>query len=459
MKNMLKPAALIVLAMVAGAIALVALISVAQSVNIYARTPEDFLPERATVLLMKHPTEDAILFWKERIPTIETVQTATAIDVAVIQVDGSEQAIAFSLEDKGEFTAGIYSLSVSDPGIAKHVQLQNMSLKNNDTFKSLRSQVRAKTLWMYMSPAVFQQKTEVDLRMLHAVLQDNTSPRAVSFEDETVSLSTPAENTRYAVAPASAPHMENRIFALSFANAADALDVWKKRLTANDAIILESLLRSTIKSLGADVSFTYDVVPLLSEPGVLQISASGSSTTRMLSGTHAHTKKLSDILERMHTSYAATLNATEVTSRVLDARFSTTDLRYNDDMVQKVVEDHDGWFVESTKKTDAEDGLFTAIQGNAFIITDTKAALLDAIRSSDPLPIPDTNDVGRVTSRLYIEPDAVSHMIRGPLPQLANLLVQWEKQPIEAVSLWHSGVQTFTLRNVRNPFKLLDSLL
>lgn len=445
MKRIVRPAIMIVAAMLGSAAMLTALISIAGSMSIYASEPADFLPIKQTKLLIHKPTAVDIKRWGDEYPFMHTVDQSTLAALAVVTMNNAETGvIAFHHDTSMDHSVGPFGIQVSNPLVLPHLQAQQTSLGKHETYRAFKKVHAQDDSWTYLQK---QSQVVADTHLLSSLLRSTASAFAFTqmsdiqvLQQRQSLLPPPGE------ASTSIPHVEYRLFALSMGNAHEGFVRWKTRLPSENVAIVEGLLRSTIAFLGSNVSFDYDILPLVTKPSVLQAATMSGSTTLLLSGSMDDKTTLNEILERMHESYGKTLTTTRVTKRVLDKRFTTVDLRHDDSMIETAYEPVGDWAVVSTTEVKSATGLFTATQGNMFMVAQRKDVLLSALNARDTLQPPYTADTGTLT--------AVFESKQGVLTDLLSI-----NEAISFASIWRNGLSEWVLQSPENSFKLLDSLL
>lgn len=324
MKHIVRPAVLIVAAMVGSAVVLVALIGAAKSLSVFASTPADFLPASETTLIAYQPTDSMQKRWQ--------LQSDEA--VALLELESGTKGFVEFTADPTAATKriGIFGVNVSDPLLAPSVATQANPLDKEDAYRRIENIVPKKTSWAYLSTALLHEPQAIGQRILRPALLRKASRIGYSEDTNDVHIYRLETNRPWRTTALTIPEVRNAFFVMSYGNASQAWDSVKTVLQKNDAAVLEGLLRSYAGKFGA-VSFDHEILPLMEQPGSLQFTQTGGSVHVLLSGTHEDKTELNTIIEHLHASYAVTLPTTRVTHRVLDQRFSSTDLRHDESVI------------------------------------------------------------------------------------------------------------------------------
>ena len=457
MKHIVRSAVLIVAAMVGSAIVLAVLMEAAKNLSLLSNLPADFLPAEATILLLHQPTDKTTAFWSERLTLKDVSQEVEAI--AYVQLPSSTKGSVVFTRNSADTsrTLGVYGIDISDQLLLPVLGAQPTALGKENVYRAFKRSIPTNIPWVYATRTMLSEQNIFGLRVLQNLLLGTGKEFGYTVNENRAQLLRSKTERPWREAPKEVPHLENRIFALSFINGADAFTQWKHALKAKDETVLESVLRSFTSKFGTSVSFTYDILELTKEPGALQLTQTGGSIVTVLSGAHAKGSTLNRIIDTLHQSFEATLPTTRVTSRILDQRFSTTDLRHDESIIQKSTEQIQDWWITGTRHIDQPNGLFTATRNNQFIISTNKAILLAALQTNDTL-ITEPR-LGTRTSEGFVDTAKLAASIKEILPKEAAILDTLGTEPLLFFSEWKADVQSHTIQLPENSYQLLDSLL
>ncbi|MCB9808196.1 hypothetical protein H6770_02965 [Candidatus Peribacteria bacterium] len=446
MHHTIRASILIVAAMVGSALVLLGLIWMATTMSILASEPADFLPSSQTEVLVHMPTEADLKFWGERYPFLQELNPESLYAFAVVAVGDTKEVIAFHTDTSQPHTIGHFGIQVSNETVLPLLTSQRHTLGKYAVYKTMRTSLAAKTPWTFvrMTPA-----SSYELRSIQTLFMGKERELGYSLSPSALRLMhVQQENPLLADMATTVPYASERILAINIANAPQKWSTWKETMTTSDSIVTEGLLRSLTSHLGSNVSFTFDILPLLQQPSVLQVSASGGILSTLLSGSMDNREHLNAIMERLHASYAQTLQSTRVTKRVLDKRFSSIDLRYDKKSILYMYEPLYGWSVTSTSVAPGEHGLFTAVKGSQYIMTERRSTMLSALQQTDTL-----------VATAHILPKRLATALQIHLPDISTMLMSLREAPLTISSLRTNDLHIWNLESPEISLKLLDSLL
>ena len=185
--------------------------------------------------------------------------------------------------------------------------------------------------------ALFEDQRSISLKPEHdAIALWKPSDRGVTIEE----------------APLSLAAINDPVVALTYSEGRTALERILNTLPSDDALVLEGLLRKSIDRFGDGVSFEGDILPLLENAGSLQIVEVDDGRELLLEGSTQKSTELNAIVDRLHKSFTSTLPSVRVTTRRLDRRFASTDLRHDTSLIQHTEESESSGMCDppSTKK-------------------------------------------------------------------------------------------------------------
>lgn len=172
----------------------------------------------------------------------------------------------------------------------------------------------------------------------------------------------------------------------------DGRRLWKtmeERMDVPLRRILYALVGSETEGLlGKDVSFTYDVLPLLQKPFTVHVSKSGSALRYALGGSMDDRHQLIQNLEQLHQSVGRSLPTVSLITRDLD-EFRSILVKQNASLLEQTEGNEGGWKLRSTRHRETDAGLISATRGDRFALGNDAAlvtALMDDKGTRTPFP-------------------------------------------------------------------------
>jgi hypothetical protein len=171
-------------------------------------------------------------------------------------------------------------------------------------------------------------------------------------------------------------------FTISITNTLSLLRETGMNLPNDTAAITESLLRTFILKTFGNVSVEDTITPLLQGVITLHVSNSGS----LIEGEGA----TQELIDALHTAVFNKLPKEKITSRVLDRRFNSKDIRYDENLIEQRMSTFGGWDIQETRHIETGEGLYAARQGDKFLLTKNQYLLLEHIegKHTDALSLP-----------------------------------------------------------------------
>lgn len=456
MKSLLQRALIIVAAMVGSGLVLVVLITAAANLTVYGSSPADFLPANQTLLVLHNPQEKDLERWKHHFPVLKDITYKKNISVAVISLRKNiEAAVSFSIElEESPNAIGPYTVVSTDARVFPLLGKQDSPLSKKEDYSTLALRRIDSDRWTYSTKHALNEHNQLIDRLLRAITFSTEHAIGISG-GRVVDLEHRKETTSLAQAPLHIASVDNAFVILSFAGGKDAWMRLLESMSTEDAIVTEGIARAAIANLGSDVSFVSDLLPLITEPGTLQLF---NDNNILLEGSMQHSTALHALLDRVHKAYANTLPSLRVTKRVLDKRFSSVDIRNDPSMILEDQTRHAGWTLRSTKHEEREQGLFSATQGNKYIISTNEDAIRTALSKKRTLNLPRLERKGTLFLGGVVQLSHLQHLLAGLNPSQSHFFAT-----TQTGTLLFSSVQTGDIRHLllqtENTDLLLDSLL
>ncbi len=444
MHHLLRTAILIVAAMIASALILATLFGLVWNVNLYGKRVVDFLPTQEVRAVIFHPTEKSL----NEFPFIEDAPK----DLEAVVVFKDFETAFFARDTEGSTdTLGPYSIKASSPETRSLIQQQGKSLSTDATFKSLHVQQGLDAKWTYLSTDSSDQSTSLLSRILKAVLIARSDGVALSYPNNGITVEHLNKHPSILDAPVSIPNMSDTFFIASFSNLQQSFLTLLQNLSAEDALVTEALLGTSLSYFGEGISLHYDILPLFQKTSSIQMSASGGVMNILLSGSINETIELHSILDRLHTTYELSLPSSIVTKRILDKRFSSIDIRHNKNMVVSSQYTKDGWLIRNTGLKRSTKGLCSATKADRFLISTTSDVIDRAILNQNTTR---ENSSAKITLDLS--------QLELLLPNLTSSHKEIERAFGTGALLYKSSqkgaIRKATLEASKKPLQLLDIL-
>jgi hypothetical protein len=442
MKHMLRTAILIVAAMVSSALILAGLFEVVRNVNLYGKGVADFVVKEEIQALLFHPTQKAI----EEFPFLK--DTYTDADAVAIFANFETAFFQKNVIGTGAIV-GPYLIETSDTNVLSFVKQQEEPLSADATFTALKKH-KGTNQWTYLPSSSLPSSTTILSRILRAMLMARSDAIAVLYTEDDITVQHPDTQSSIS-APTSIPDMPGAFLELRFGNAQASFLTLLENLSAQDAVVFEALLSSTLSYFGEGISFRYDLLPLLEKPSSMQISTSGETVNVLLSGSSNDALQLQSILDRLHTTYERSLPTSTITKRILDKRFSSIDMRHNANSIEQNQYTKDGWLIRSTQLKGSTTGLATATRQNFFLITTTRAAIAHAMENQKSAAV-------RSTAQMTFDLSKLPLLLTDMANTQKDITNTFGTGTLNIISHHDGKIRSITIGSSRIPLQLLDLL-
>lgn len=444
MNHVLKHAIGIVAAMTGSALLLVGIISLVHTLTIYDTEPSDFI-DTNQILALLHTPSKRLLEEFSPLPPIE-IQDATAI--ALFPTETTNHAVTFSKNKTGtEPTVGMYNIKSTNTDLLPLITQQDSPLRKDKQYILLANEYAKNDSWAYVSATDIPKNTTFLSAILRALLRNGNNVFAFSYTEN--GIETKYEDQNLPIGQEvhlQMPTLSGAYIQMTMANAEQSLTSLLHNLDTNNTYIMQGILGTLVSYLGDDISMQYDVLPLLNAPASLQVATNNEGTDLILSGSVQNAQQLARTLQKMHTSYAATLPSSAISKRTLSAQFYATDIRFDPQNIAQETSVYNGWHVQRTMQKDEIHGLVTATNMNQFLISKTDEALLQAIDGK-------WNEVPAGKAKIIVETAAA-------LPYLSimhdDAVSQFGTGTILITTQRKGVVRTTILQSLKNPLQLLD---
>jgi len=369
MLKILRTAIILVSAMVGSAALIAGLIIVVENLTVYGNSPADFLPKEDTIALMHNVDQNMLDSGKTYFPSLESIPYIKGSTVAVLNMpNGAEGVASFQLSAKGTF--GPFAVTVSDPEVLTLLNTHKNPTLGKDTSYKILQDMQNDIPWMYIATDALPHSNGIQEEIEYALLYGGTNVVGIEEANHRKTIrSKKQQNTRISI-PQSAAYLPHSIVRISLAEPANVWERMQESLPVKQRIVLEGIERQFIQKWGDDISIL-DIHALITQPSTFHITASGGVTHFAIEGSENDLTKRDHTLNRIHNSFAKTLPSSRMTKRILDQRFNSTDIRYDDTHITQEVEKDGDWTIRGTHAMQMQGGVFTATNGQKFIISDS----------------------------------------------------------------------------------------
>jgi len=183
------------------------------------------------------------------------------------------------------------------------------------------------------------------------------------------------------------------ILTIRFVGGVRTWDYLTNQLNSSDRNFVEGSIGKFFEDIfGPDLSFKYQILPMLEKPSALHIGySSPESLIFVLEGIIGRPKELDQILEILHKSFRSTIPNIRITERDLEGRFTARDVRISDNEVGEELMSADRWKIRKTFDRDDDSRVFiTAQRGSSFAFSNNERALLEVIAQDESITPPST---------------------------------------------------------------------
>jgi len=387
-----------------GGVALVSVITVlVTSLKTYTVAPADVLPADATLLLFSS-ADDALLRQYE--PWMPILQKLPGADVprtvAVVQgEDGNRMILIFArrpvapdaLPSGPQWTqreVGPLLVSSSSPDIFPLLDAPQHPLRSSQAFAALARGETERSPWIFMRRSLLPQPATLTDAVLtsfllgsatHLGIIPHTGASQTDGADRTESPMIvrffPANGElRAQPLPASA---DASLFSIAHTRPTALFASLQSGLSQEPRLLLDTRILTFIaKTFGEDVSFTYDIQPLLTHPSRLSLSQTASGTLALL--LQGSAPDAAAHIERLHEAFRGSRTTARTVTRVFDGRYTFRNTRDDTTMMTDTYDAIGGMQVHRT--IHALQGEFcSATAGEEFMLA-TDCALLEHLLSA-----------------------------------------------------------------------------
>ena len=294
---------------------------------------------------------------------------------------------SFSNDRAGGSVVGPWSIRVSSPILLSALQEGGTGrLLSLDAFRQGR---RAGKEEIYLSLGILPGPVDLTDHMLSTLLQGSESmTMAETGSGWTIFIANPPPMLSPSI-PESILHPPQTNLSMTVGDGRRLWKTMEERMDVPLRRILYALVGSETEGLlGKDVSFTYDVLPLLQKPFTVHVSKSGSALRYALGGSMDDRHQLIQNLEQLHQSVGRSLPTVSLITRDLD-EFRSILVKQNASLLEQTEGNEGGWKLRSTRHRETDAGLISATRGDRFALGNDAAlvtALMDDKGTRTPFP-------------------------------------------------------------------------
>lgn len=386
--SLLRALLITALALLGGALLVSVITVLVTSLHTYILTPADLLPADETLILFSSADDALLRQYETWLPILKTLPVAEIPrTVAVVQVPNEGKALVVfarrpvapdSLPSGAKWTqreVGPLFVSASSPAAFLLLQEPARTLRSSQAFTLLARGETEQSPWIFVErsllpvPATLTDAV-LDTLFLHSTSHLGIFPRSGSgmivrlFPATTDGRSMPL------------PHMADRMseFSIALARPDATFRALQNGLARKNRTMLDtSMLTFVSETFGDDVSFTYDVLPLLARPARISLSHTASGTLSLL--LQGSASDAAPAIARLHEAFRGSRTTARTVTRVFDGRYTFRNLRDDTHMITDELAPVGG--MQMRKTIHATQGEFcSAIEGENFLLS-TNCAMLE----------------------------------------------------------------------------------
>ena len=423
------------LALIGSALLLFVLIVVTTALTLQSKTAIIFLPADETVLLANKPTEESIADLEHIFPVLKNLSIPPDTEnLALVDMPNGPMELVFFLRRDTQVPIGWQKIELppfvvvaSSQSLVDLLAKEKLNLSSVQEFKALYNSNKKKETWSFFKMPKRNSETVFD-----SILEELAANEAqyVSYKktENGFFLRTFGTNKKqHGIIPTTVTlYLKDPILSITMQNLPDLWSTVQSSLIPDEADKMEGILAQiAVNTFGHDVSFQYDVLPLLEDTSTLEFNRSESGILLFAITGHTKTrKKTALILSKLHKSLEQTMDyGIETKTRILDDRFTSRDIRMNGDDAKNEMSAVGMWQIQQTLSSENVPIFTTAIRGTEFFVSnhpDTKDILESGGKS---VTLPMQNSINRAKS-----------VAGGVLnvPEALSLLRQAFSEPVDA---------------------------
>lgn len=365
------------------------------SLHTYTLTPPDLLPADETLVLFSSADDVLLRQYEPWMPILKTLPKAEIPrTIAIVQVPDEGKIIAVfarrpvvpdALPSGSKWTqreVGPLFVSASSPNIFPLLESPPHPLSASEAFTLLSRGDAERNPWIFVRRTLLPAPASLTDAVLDTLLLNTTTHLGIfprSGSGMVVRLF-PA-GTEKGSLPLAHPTKEPSVFSVALARPESTFRTLQDTLPREQRILLETKILTFVSAtFGADISFTYDVLPLLTRPARVTLAQSASGTLSVLLQGNAPDAEAK--IARLHEAFRGSRTTARTISRVFDGRYTFRNVRDDTHMITDEYAPVGG--MQMRKTIHALQGEFcSAVQGEAFLLA-TDCALLEHVLLDQP---------------------------------------------------------------------------
>lgn len=432
----IRTAAIITMGLAGSGAVLAIIITATNMLTLQARYVSDVLPAGQTVLLIHRPLEQnlaplAAWFSPETLEHLPSGTEGLALLRTEEGVIGAAVLVRSRTQGSGTIVAAPpFTVYTSDEAIAQILQDTYAPLTRNGAYSALRAGKKPDTPWAYMDTAwLMQQKQQAVPGLTTAVFGSGSH---IGIEQRAESIIVQIAGAPPAPQKHSAPMQRGACHGAIcvHGNVAWAWDSVQAHLSGEEAGIAHSIVTQwLIQAFGDGISWTYEVLPLLTQ-GSVQVGLPASGSLLTIEGTAPSEKAAEALAGRLHQRHAERYTPTEVRSTLLEDRFPSRDIRMAEKQ-EPTVQHVNGWRIQQSGGGTTDALLITAVHGSSIILSQDPAlpaVLAAAARDTPPARMHLAGHIHQAALAALIEPYGIENLhdwLYVPVPPLGQEFA-WE---------------------------------
>lgn len=361
--------------------------------------PEDFLNARDTIAVIRYPlSEDLTSSLRTLFPILRDAPNESGSILALLRSPDEEHWISFTRDNDGkkayEGNVGGYFFRTS--GVRKPQRNTGLPLSSNTAYAALAHQPNSIALRIDALPP---EKTLAGRIAAAAFLADAEWIQVRNDRKSRVlALAGSFENVEGA--DLEMPIASEAKEALAMSNPERFFRDLNATLAKHDSALLQSIVLQRVRDVfGTDVSFTYDVLPLLQAPAILMSSTSGGF---LLAGS-ADEHVLQEILPRLHGSVRTVLPHSTI-NRYEIGQFSANVVMEDQGGIIEERWPAEGYDITRTGPKNGSGGFLTAVRNRFFLLSnDRNLFQANLMPPGNPFPGDGRVQAGGIVSKERID--------------------------------------------------------
>jgi hypothetical protein len=361
---------------------------VVTSLKTYTLTPADLLPAEETLILFSSADDALLRQYESWLPILKNLPVAEIPrTVAVVQVPHKGKVMAVfarrpvspdALPSGSTWTqreVGPMFVSASSPAVFPLLITPAKPLGSSESFALLARGETEQRPWIFVQRALLPAPASLTDSVLETILLRPTTHLGIfprSGSGMVVRLF-PADTERRPLplppAPETAP-----VFSIALARPQSTFEQLENELSGTNTIALDTrILTFVSETFGDDVSFSYDILPLLARPARLSLAQTASGGLSLL--LQGSAPDAAARIMRLHEAFRGSRTTARTVTRVFDGRYTFRNVRDDAHMITDEFAPVGGMQVHRTMHA-LQGGFCSAIQGEEFLLA-TDCGLLE----------------------------------------------------------------------------------